>query len=240
MIELVTAFMLGLMGGGHCLFMCGGLVGAFTLGQQPKDVWMRLGFACCGRLLSYTAGGFFLGYLITSFDYYNQAGPILRSLGGIMLILMGLYLGHWYKGLKKIEQLGSVVWRPLKRFFRSDFNSPLGAMSFGVLWGFLPCGLVYSALLWASTTAVSLGNPFAYSSMDQATGSSIQQALWSALLMCVFGLGTLPIIFATGCFAQRIRLFFNKTYTRVLSAGLIVLFGIWTLAAPWLMINHGH
>lgn len=241
MIELATAFMLGLMGGGHCLFMCGGLVSAFALAQQqPKNLWIPLGCACCGRLLSYAACGFFLGYLITSFDYYSQSGPVLRSLGGIMLILMGLYLGNWYKGLKKIEQLGSLVWRPLKRFFRSDFNSPLGAMSFGILWGFLPCGLVYSALLWASTTAVSSGNPFADSSLDYAISPLMQQALWSALIMGFFGLGTLPIVFTTGYFAHRIRLFFKKTYTRVISAGLIVLFGIWTLAAPWLMINQDH
>jgi hypothetical protein len=218
---LVSALILGLLGGGHCLGMCGGLMGALTLAIPPEQRGKRLRLLLAynlGRILSYGAAGLLLG-LAGWAVAGSSAEVVMRSLAALLLIAMGLYLAGWWSGLTRIEALGRGIWRhiqPLTRRFMPVSSIPK-AMVLGALWGWLPCGLVYSTLLWAS----SQGN-----------------AVDSALLMLAFGLGTWPVLLATGLAAERITALLRRQGVRVAGGLLVILFGIWTLPGPhqhWLM-----
>ncbi|AXO62043.1 sulfite exporter TauE/SafE family protein [Ectopseudomonas oleovorans] len=218
---LVSALVLGLLGGGHCLGMCGGLMGALTLAIPPEQRSRRLQLLLAynlGRILSYALAGLLLGlagWVVAG----SQAEVIMRTLAALLLIAMGLYLAGWWSGLTRIEALGRGLWRhiqPLTRRFMPVTSIPK-AVVLGSLWGWLPCGLVYSTLLWAS----SQGN-----------------AVNSALLMLAFGLGTWPVLLATGLAAERITALLRKRGVRMAGGLLVILFGIWTLPGPhqhWLM-----
>lgn len=218
---LVSALILGLLGGGHCLGMCGGLMGALSLAIPAERRHQRLRLLVAynaGRILSYTAAGLLLGLA----GWALASGPLatmLRSIAGLLLIAMGLYLAGWWSGLTRIEALGRGLWRhlqPITRRFMPITNVPR-ALLLGGLWGWLPCGLVYSTLLWAASQG---------------------DALRSAALMFAFGLGTLPVLLATGLAAERLVGLLRRRGVRVAGGLLVMLFGLWTLPGPhqhWLM-----
>jgi sulfite exporter TauE/SafE len=218
---LLSALILGLLGGGHCLGMCGGLMGALTLAipaeQRGQRFQLLLSYNL-GRILSYALAGLLLGmagWALAS----SPAAMLLRVVAALLLIAMGLYLAGWWSGLTRIEALGRGLWRfvqPLTRRFMPVTNLPR-ALLLGGLWGWLPCGLVYSTLLWAASQG---------------------DALDSAALMLAFGLGTLPVLLATGMAAERMTALLRKQGVRMAGGLLVILFGLWTLPGPhqhWLM-----
>jgi len=206
-----TALILGLLGGAHCIGMCGGI--AATVGMTRPDsragaLILLLGYNG-GRLLSYALAGALLGGLgVLVAD--GTATLILRTLAGLMLVAMGLYIAQWWKGLLHLERAGSGLWRYIRplasRFLPA--RTPLQALALGLLWGWLPCGLVYSTLIWASAAG---------------------QWQTSALLMFCFGLGTLPAMLATGLMAAQLRQLLAHRLTQQLAGSLIILFGLFTL-----------
>jgi sulfite exporter TauE/SafE len=218
---LLSALILGLLGGGHCLGMCGGLMGALTLAIPPDQRARRLRLLLAynlGRILSYAAAGLLIGlagWAVAS----SPAAMLLRVLAGLLLIAMGLYLAGWWSGLTRIEAVGRHLWRHLQPVASRlmPVSSLPRALLLGAVWGWLPCGLVYSTLLWAS----SQGSP----------GES-------ALLMLAFGLGTWPVLLATGMAAERLTALLRRRGVRIAGGLLVILFGIWTLPGPhqhWLM-----
>lgn len=218
---LLSALILGLLGGGHCLGMCGGLMGALTLAIPPEQRARRLRLLLAynlGRILSYAAAGLLIGlagWAVAS----SPAAMLLRVLAGLLLIAMGLYLAGWWSGLTRIEAVGRHLWRHLQPVASRlmPVSSLPRALLLGAVWGWLPCGLVYSTLLWAS----SQGSP----------GES-------ALLMLAFGLGTWPVLLATGMAAEHLTALLRRRGVRIAGGLLVILFGIWTLPGPhqhWLM-----
>jgi len=93
------------------------------------------------------------------------------------------------------------------------------ALLLGALWGWLPCGLVYSTLLWAA-------------SQGDATDS--------ALLMLAFGIGTWPVLLATGLAAERLTSLLRKRGVRTFGGIAVILFGVWTLPGPHQHLLMGH
>lgn len=218
---LVSALILGLLGGGHCLGMCGGLMGALTLAIPAEQRGRRLRLLLAynlGRILSYSLAGLLLGLLGWAMAN-SPAVMVLRVAAALLLVAMGLYLGGWWSGLTYIERAGRGLWRlvqPLANRLLPVSSLPR-ALLLGALWGWLPCGLVYSTLLWA----VSQGN-----------------AGHSALLMLAFGVGTWPVLLATGLAAERTRQLLRRRGVRAAGGLLVILFGLWTLPGPhqhWLM-----
>ncbi|MBV4490652.1 sulfite exporter TauE/SafE family protein [Pseudomonas oryzicola] len=218
---LGSALVLGLLGGGHCLGMCGGLMGALTLAIPPEQRGRRLRLLLAynlGRILSYGCAGLLLGlagWAVAS----SPAALALRVVAALLLIVMGLYLAGWWSGLTRIEALGRGLWRHIQPMAARllPVSSLPRALLLGALWGWLPCGLVYSTLLWAA----SQGN-----------------AGYSAALMLAFGVGTWPVLLATGLAAERINTLLKRRSVRVAGGVLVMLFGIWTLPGPhqhWLM-----
>ena len=221
---LLSALILGLLGGGHCIGMCGGLMGALTLAipaeQRQRRLQLLLAYNL-GRITSYGMAGLLLG--AAGWALANSpAAAVLRVVAGLLLIVMGLDLAGWWSGLTRIEAAGRLLWRriqPLACGLLPVRNAPR-ALLLGALWGWLPCGLVYSTLLWAASQG---------------------DALDSALLMLAFGLGTLPVLLATGLAAERLTALLRRQGVRIAGGLLVILFGLWTLPGPhqaWLM-GHG-
>ncbi|WP_296182834.1 sulfite exporter TauE/SafE family protein [Pseudomonas sp. UBA1879] len=219
--QLVSALILGLLGGGHCLGMCGGLMGALTLAipKEQRSRRFRLLLAYnLGRIFSYACAGLLIG--LAGWAVANSpAAMLLRVVAALLLMCMGLYLAGWWSGLTRIEGLGRWLWRYVQPVASRTLpvTSLPRALLLGALWGWLPCGLVYSTLLWSA----SQGN-----------------ALHSAVLMLAFGVGTWPVLLATGLAAERTTALLRKRGIRIVGGLLVMLFGLWTLPGPhqhWLM-----
>ena len=221
---LGSALVLGLLGGGHCLGMCGGLMGALTLAIPPEQRSRRLRLLLAynvGRVLGYALAGLLLG--LAGWALANSPVAFgLRLTAGLLLIAMGLYLAGWWSGLTRVEALGRGLWRHIQPLATRllPVSSVPRALLLGALWGWLPCGLVYSTLFWAASQG---------------------DAVDSAALMLAFGLGTWPTLLATGLAADRVIRLLRQRSVRMTGGVLVILFGLWTLPGPhqhWLMGHH--
>lgn len=199
-------FLAGLLGGGHCMGMCGGIVTALTL-QLPagQQRWLIMLCYNSGRIFSYVLAGMLLGGLAEAGLSLLAARPAqmaLLVLANLMLVAMGLYLAGLSSAVIALERLGRPVWLRLQPLLARllPVRSPRAALLAGMLWGWLPCGLVYSATLSAL-----------------ASGKAIQ----GGLIMLAFGLGTLPNLLLMGAFADTLRQWMQKKPVRLL-AGLLV------------------
>jgi sulfite exporter TauE/SafE len=210
-LSLIGAFLVGLLGGGHCAGMCGGIVGAVTM-TLPKSR-PKIGFLLAynlGRISSYAFVGVLAGAIGASSFFLEHVLPIERILYGlasVMLIVLGLYLAGIWQGVTKLEKIGSIIWKKLqplsKRFLPVTTISQ--AFLLGTIWGWLPCGLVYSVLVAAL-----------------ATGKPAQ----GGMLMLAFGLGTLPVLLAMGMAAVSLKSWLQNIWVRRLSGLLVLGFGV--------------
>jgi len=209
----------GFFGGVHCVGMCGGIVGALTFGlpaetrERPMRLLPYLLAYNIARITSYTAAGAIagtVGLLGLSLVPLQQAQLVLLGIAGLFMVMMGLYVGGWWFGLTRIERAGSRLWRFIEPVGRRlmPVRSPAQAFGLGLVWGWLPCGLVYSVLIWA----LSAGGPLA-----------------GALLMLGFGLGTLPNLLAMGAFAAQLAAFVRRQWVRRVAGGMVVAFGVYQL-----------
>ncbi|MDR3086777.1 MAG: sulfite exporter TauE/SafE family protein [Azoarcus sp.] len=221
-------FLSGLLGGVHCVAMCGGIVGVLSMQVAPHTSptpihiserstrgrqWpLHLAYSL-GRIFSYTVAGAAFGALGAVGLLYDGVVPVqtaLFVLANLLLIALGLYLAGFTRFLAPLERAGQVVWQRIQPATRRflPVRSVAQALPLGALWGFLPCGLVYTAL----STALLTGS-----------------AMRGAGLMLAFGLGTLPNLLLAGLALGRFRDFMRNRILR-LAAGLLVLgFGVYGL-----------
>jgi len=210
--SLFAAFMIGVLGAGHCITMCGGISGAIAHASNNSSYPSSLTplFYNLGRIGSYTLIGAVVGY--TAQIGLNFGGGydllvILRFISGITLILIGLYIAQLNSAILQLEKVGRVIWRyiqPITRQFL-PLKTPFHAFPLGFLWGWLPCGLVYSAL----TLALSSG-----STMN------------AAFTMFAFGLGTFPMMFLVGNISSKFNSLIQNSRFKQFSGLLLVLFGL--------------
>jgi sulfite exporter TauE/SafE len=144
-------------------------------------------------------------------------GLILRTGAGLLLIAMGLYIGQWWKGLTRIEKLGQGLWSIIRPAASKllPVQTLSQALLLGFFWGWLPCGLIYSTLIWSA---------------------SAQHPLESAVLMFTFGLGTLPAMLATGLLANEVKQLLQRQWIHTVAGIVIIAFGIYTI--PWTGLTH--
>jgi len=205
----LALFLVGLLGGTHCVGMCGGIVGALSMGAPAR--WsMHLAYNG-GRILSYAAAGAIAGALgAASMGLEGQvpARLILYFVANLMLVALGLYLLGLTRALAFTERAGQTLWRHLQPLTRRFLPARSMAQAFplGLLWGWLPCGLVYSALA-SSLTAGSAGR--------------------GGLMMLAFGLGTLPNLLLAGMVLARLNEFVRRPVVRTLSGLLVLGFGLY-------------
>lgn len=204
----LALFLVGLLGGTHCVGMCGGIVGALSMGGPAR--WsLHLAYNG-GRILSYASAGAIAGALGAAglgLEGQVPARLILYFLANLMLVALGLYLVGLTRTLAPVEQAGQHLWRHLQPLTRRFLPAQRVGQAFplGLLWGWLPCGLVYSAL----ATALAAGS-----------------AGRGALAMLAFGLGTLPNLLLAGIVLARLNEFVRRPVVRLASGLLVLGFGI--------------
>ena len=215
-VSLLSFFLAGLLGGPHCFGMCGGIVAALSgAGGQTaggvRPIFLQVGYNL-GRVASYAIAGALAGGLGGSLMLTGSLTVrlALLAVSGMLLVGMGLYLMGLPQLLLPLEKAGGVVWRRLqplsKRFI--PVRSFAQAVPLGLVWGWLPCGLVYTALVAAL-----------------ASGSAGQ----GALTLLAFGAGTLPHMLAAGLAAHRLRGFMQQRAVRVVAGAVVIGFGIKSL-----------
>ncbi len=215
-LTILSALLIGLAGGGHCLGMCGGIAAGLGMGSTNSTV-LTLAYHV-GRLLSYTLLGALLGAAAASIDV-NSSLMVLRYLAGILLIAMALSIIGWWSPLQWLERAGGVLWQPVQSLGRRWFPPkrwPQG-LALGLCWGLMPCGLIYSSLAWAATSA---------------------NAAHSALLMLCFGLGTLPAMLAVSFSAAGVQQWLRRREFKLAMALVLALSGAWTLYVTWQHSGH--
>ena len=210
----LAIFMVGLLGGTHCVGMCGGIVTALSLQLPGKGTHFFYHVAySLGRITSYTVAGVIVGAVGSStllLEGFLPMQQVLYVLANLMLVLLGLYLAGIWHAVIYFERIGGVLWKRLQPFMKRllPVKSVPRAFLVGTIWGWLPCGLVYSVLV----SALASGN-----------------ALHGGLLMLAFGLGTLPNLLAMGVFAQQLKFWMQNKATRLVAGCLVAGFGVWGL-----------
>lgn len=186
-LTFISAFFVGLFSTVHCLGMCGGIIGALTF-SLPEPIrnnrWRLFPYISAynlGRITSYSiAGALAAGLSGSIIGLAPQYGHlVLQLFATVFMIGIGLYLAGWFPAFAKIELLGKPIWKKLEPISQKliPVKSPGHAYVFGLVWGWLPCGLVYTALIWSASAG---------SAKD------------GALLMLAFGAGTLPSVMIAG------------------------------------------
>jgi len=213
-LSYLAAFMVGLLGSTHCIGMCGGIVGALTMGlpektrQSPFKLLPYLLTYNAGRLISYAGAGLIVGLISSTAGNIFEVSqfPIGGLVGGLFMVALGIYIGGWLQTMAPLERLGAVLWQKIEPYGRRfmPVKTLPQATALGLLWGWLPCGLVYSTLALAATSG---------------------DALNSAMLMLAFGVGTLPMLLVIGGFAEKLQRFTRDKWTRYIAGILLILFG---------------
>lgn len=216
--SFITAVSIGLLGGAHCIGMCGGVIGALTMAVDARDSKRRLGLIAAyniGRVSSYVLIAMLFYLMVDQLENYF-ALSFMRNVAGLLLIAMGLYIANWWRGLVYLEKLGAHLWKWIQPLSKTlvPVKTRWHALLLGLIWGWLPCGLIYSALVYS------------------ATASTLAQA---AFIMFGFALGTLPTVLLGSLMAERFITIIKKKNVRIIMALLIILFGVWTI-----MNNQAH
>jgi len=210
-----AAVVMGLFGSAHCFGMCAGISGLIAVNIEVASLRSQLPLALAyntGRIISYALLGAAVGALGSGMvsAVPDVAAPV-RLASGVLIVFVGLQLAFNWRVLAPLETAGSQLWRRIAPAARGllPVRTSRQAVGLGLIWGWLPCGLVYSVLLVAAATA---------------------SPLRGLAVMIAFGLGTMPAMIATGLGASRLARFMNRNR---LGAGLMIaLLGVATAAMP--------
>ncbi|OFA05676.1 sulfite exporter TauE/SafE family protein [Duganella sp. HH101] len=236
LLQLLPVMVVGLAGSVHCIGMCGGIVGALSVGTAAPAPMRSVipivampapaGASALPRVLSYNAGRI-ASYMVAGALAGGLAGGAqsLSALAGVqllfywlanlMLVALGLYLMNAWRGLALLEQGGRVLWQRAQPAIAPMMKTlmparrPHQAFALGALWGWLPCGMVYSVLLTAMLSG-SAGD--------------------GAAVMLAFGLGTLPMLTALGLAGARLQRVLQQRRVRIACGLLVLAFGVLGLA----------
>ncbi|MBV2129725.1 sulfite exporter TauE/SafE family protein [Arsukibacterium indicum] len=212
--DLFAALLIGFLGSSHCIVMCGGIIAALQLAMPQRSIGWKFAMQLLlslGRLTTYALLGALVGYFgMQAMALAGISLIWLRLIAGLLLLLMALYIARLWFGLTVLERGGQRLWaliRPLSQQIMPLDTLPK-AYLYGLCWGWLPCGLVYSTLGWSL-----------------ASGSAIQ----GALIMLFFGLGTLPALLTFGSLASTLSKFKNRPAVRYSAAGILAIYGVYTI-----------
>lgn len=224
---LAGAFTLGLAGSVHCLGMCGGIAAA--AGTRTQAAGSSAGAALAGlafnlgRIASYALLGLAVGAVVGAAVSQVPVRPFavgLRAFAGLLMFFMGLSLMTG-RDLLSLERAGGRLWARLRPVAGRVMALPpsLRFAALGLLWGFLPCGLVYSAL-----------------ALSAASGA----ALAGGATMLAFGLGTLPAMLAVTLAGTAFTRRFSGLWTRRAAGLLMIVFAFWTAFGTLAPHGGGH
>ena len=222
---LLSAFLMGLIGSTHCIGMCGGIISTlstnFSGHAGTQSFFIQL-FYNVGRITSYSFIGFLIGIFSSNLmELLPDPHAFSMKVSGIFFILLGLYISQILNSFKYLEGAGQKLWVKIEPFGRKYLpaQTMLDAWKLGLVWGWLPCGLVYSALALSMTQL----NP-----------------AYSALTMLVFGLGTLPTLLLIGHFAQNLKSILQNKQVRIFLGLILVVYGISQILGYSTFMMHDH
>ncbi|PCI65553.1 MAG: cytochrome biogenesis protein [Gammaproteobacteria bacterium] len=228
---IVSGVILGLMGSGHCVAMCGGIISSLSVTARPtletqninsipisnlkqnKNNWLAIFLYQVGRISSYTIAGLLVGVAGNLFGTSVEdltSIPLLKIFSALLIILMGLNISRIPIGKFNIENIGKYLWNVIKPYSRHflPVDKPYKALLLGGVWGWLPCGLVYTSLGYAAATADSLS---------------------SATFMFSFGLGTLPSTLLISGMSMKIKKLLNNLIVIRITGAIFVIIGAYML-----------
>jgi uncharacterized protein len=178
--EIWLAFLAGLGGSGHCLGMCGGIVAAFSAGgaSAGRPTWRETAFFNLGRLSTYSLLGFSAGLAGKALDLLllRPFSTAVFAVGNLFVVATGIVLLVRQDFPSAPRRLTNGLQRLLPAAIAAP-ESAAGFLPLGMLFGFLPCGLVYAPLASAAATG------------DPLRGWAVMAAL---------GAGTFPALFFAG------------------------------------------
>lgn len=213
---LLTGLLAGLFGSTHCLAMCGGIVGMLHAQIPNERPWLAAGFHF-GRIASYLA----IGLIATGIGLLpatlmpDHAPAVMRFLLGALIVMMALYIALPGRFRDYAGQIAAPVTRRMMPLFSRflPVKSLDNALGLGLLWGLLPCGLLYSIV----TAAVMLADPVA-----------------TTTLIIGFGIGTVPLLLGAGLAVLKFKSAVNRKGLRWTAAILMALTGLLVAIGPWL------
>ena len=222
---LLSALLMGLIGSTHCVGMCGGIIS--TLSTDFANRGADRGFAIqlfynLGRITSYSFFGLLVGLFSSRLmELLPDPHAFSMRIGGVFFILLGLYISQLVNSFRYIEAAGQTLWRRIEPFGRRYLpaGNAFDAWKLGVVWGWLPCGLVYSALALAMTQL---------------------SPLHAALTMAVFGLGTLPTLLLVGHFARNVKNLLQNSTVRLVLGLVMIGYGLSLVFGVGLFHMHAH
>lgn len=218
-MTFLSAMLLGLLASAHCAGMCGGLQSVLQQSQvirSKRQIFIHLVVLNIGRLSVYVLFGFLVGSLGTEILEVVDIPQLTRSaryITSVLLIVLGLQLIiAKAKPFERIERIGICIWNFVSRYQPKVNQSSIGtSYRRGLIWGFLPCGLVYGVLL---TTLFS------------------NNGWQGAITLLGFGLGTLPALLLTGSLYQQLRVLVRSRYTQFFGGAIFIQGGLLMLLAP--------
>jgi sulfite exporter TauE/SafE len=216
-----SALLMGIVGSGHCTLMCGGLVGLASSApvngatSVARTQLRRVAASSAGRIVSYAMAGAAAGAVgggLTSALALERLPWALRFFAGALMISVGLRLAGFTGAMRPLEWLGHALWKVISVLALkvATVKSTPSAFAFGLLWGWLPCGLVYAALALAGTT-----------------GSAPE----GALAMAAFGIGTLPMLATLGWTGALVTRHARTRWVRYVAAAAMLALGALQMAA---------
>jgi sulfite exporter TauE/SafE len=228
MITLWAAFIAGVAGSGHCFAMCGGMAGAFGLRARHQlgnnaSVLMHTSLYHGGRIGGYAIAGALCGLFgntLNALLNLARLSATLRIASGVLMLLIAARILIRWNGLAWLERQGARFWARIQPIATRQLSGThtLNAVAVGFLWGWLPCGLVYSMLLFATTSATTV------------QGASI---------MIAFGIGTLPSMLTSSLFAAQLQNLLKHSFAKMLSGVALAGFGIWMIVGALQHSGHG-
>lgn len=223
--SLAPALLMGLLGGAHCVVMCGGVAGLLA-GAGSRRVYVLAYNA--GRVLAYGALGAAFGGLsgLAGARWLDAIRFGLRGAAALCMLGVGLHLVGLPSFVRAVESLGAPLFRraaPLTRRLL-PLRRVHHAIAVGALWGLMPCGLLYGALALAASSA------------SPVVGGAT---------MLAFGAGTLPLMLTVGALAARFSRALASPRLRRAAGAAVLGFGMYGLAGTAAQLElgtlgHGH
>jgi uncharacterized protein len=224
-VTLAAAFIAGVAGSVHCLAMCGGLSGALgmrarRMGKSPRLALLHAASSQAGRIASYTAAGLICGSagrMLTSLLDLARIAVLVRVMAGLLLIAIAMRVLLGWRLLGPLERWGGHLWARLSPLANNSNSGSLGSsLVLGMIWGWLPCGLVYSMLAFAALTG----------------------SVWhGGATMLLFGLGTWPAMLCGSLFSSQVWRLTMARGMNAVAGTLLFAFGVITVIAP---LRHAH
>lgn len=204
-LDIITALSIGLLSSGHCLGMCGPIITILSI--KSKNYKYKVLYNL-GRILSYITMVTILNFLGYFFFYSNNVyiKLTIKIIGNTSIILIGLYISNILNLISYLEYITFKTWVLISSIINKINKEKLiNAITLGFIWGYIPCGLTYNMAIWCL---------------------SFESITKSIILMCSFGIGTLPSMLIASYLSSKKNLLNTNKFLKLIIGLMIIAFGV--------------